>query len=227
MPQSEPPVNTPYIVPEYLISGEIWNWLFTPVLYTPADGFTLTYYFNLLNDVAFQNLRCSFNIATTVNGNNYWTYKDSGTIVPDQSPTVPALVAGEYQWYSRRSGTSNGTTVKERAQWGQLTIFPDQTTGVDVRTLERIIFEALEAMIKDTASMEQQEYTLGNRHIGKMNRKDLLMFRDRYKTICQAQARKMSFESGNVKATNDIRLYNAPKKGSPNLNPLSPWRGWP
>lgn len=217
MSQSEPPINTPFIVPEYLIAGEIWNWLVGLTQFTPADGFTLKYYFNLLNTFNVNNTSFSFNIDASVNGNNFWLYKDSATI--------SSLVAGDYQWYSLASGTSNGTTVRQKAQWGQLTIFPDQTTGVDVRTLERQMLDALNAMLLDTASLEQAEYTIGNRHIGKMDREELLKYRDKFKNICNAQAKKMAFDSGNTKATNDIRLYMGGPNGSPQLSPYSPWRG--
>lgn len=206
MSQVNPTQQTQQIVPQYLIKGTIWSWTISNPLYTPSTA-TLTYYFNQLNPPS--GTPFEFPITTTANGNLFWSYVDS--------TTISSLAAGNYRWASIISGTNNGTSFREAFQQGELTIFPDPTAGVDMRTAEEIILNALDAMIASTASLEQESYTLsgpgGARTIGKMQRLELLKFRDRYKALVVAQQKLLSFQSGNTKSTSGIRIRFDPTYG--------------
>jgi hypothetical protein len=203
MTQSGLPQNTPQIVPEFLILGDLWNWVISHPLYNPP-AYTLKYYFNILNPV--NGTPVEFEIDTTQNGNLYWAYFDS--------TTVPSgAVGGEYKWASRITGTDNGTTIKETYQRGVLTLFPDPSAASDQRTQEEMILDALNAMILNTASLDQQEYTIGDRHIRKIDRKELFALRNHYKAIVIAQRKKLSFDSGNLKADGTVRIRFTPTYG--------------
>ena len=215
MSQSKPPTDTQQIVPQYLIAGTIWNWEISNPLYTPTTA-TLVYYFNQLNPP--NGTPYIFNLTTTADGNLFWTYADSAT------SAVPNLAAGNYRWASIVAGVSNGTSFRNAYQQGELTIFPDPTTGVDCRTAEEIILNALDAMIGDTASLDQSGYTIGNRTINKMDRIELLKYRDRYKSLVVAQQKLLSFQSGNLKSTSGIRIRFDPTYGYGNAQG-GQWRG--
>lgn len=205
MTQSGLPQNTPQIVPEYLLLGTIWNWLISHPTYTPGNGFSLTYLFNLLNPTNGTPVEMS--VSTTPNGNNFWTYRD-------MSSPPSGIVGGEYKWASLIQGTDNGTTIKQVYQRGVLTIFPDPATASDQRTQEEMILDALNAMIINMASLDQQEYTIGDRHIKKMDRAELMKYRDRFKSIVNAQRKKLSYDSGNLKADGTIRVRFTPTYGN-------------
>lgn len=215
MSQSLPPVNTPLTEPLALTAGEIWNWLSNQPLYLPSQGFYLTYYFNLINDNNFMGLRDDFEIETTsADGVNFWAYLDSSSL--------ENFVPGQWRYNGVIEGTQDGTSIRQTVTTGDMVIFPDPTvSNGDVRTMEEVIYYALEAMIANTPNLDQQEYTILDRHISKMDRAELFKFRNYYKNIVNAQKQHRLFKSGKVKATNSLKFYFGGKSNAPNST--GPW----
>jgi hypothetical protein len=94
--------------------------------------------------------------------------------------TTAAWVAGDYAWNSYVTKTGARYTVES----GQVTLLPDpaQTAvPLDNRSHARKVLESIQAVIEGRATKDQQEYTIGDRSLKRMDPQALLHWRDYYK----------------------------------------------
>lgn len=137
--------------------------------YDPNDGWELLY--KLVDNVnsydvnTVQNLtEKSFDVVITTAESNAW-------------------LAGTYQLYailSRTVPSAQRVTMKLYT----VEIMPDVTTDLltgPVKSHAQTTLEAIEAVIENRATVDQEEYSIGNRMLKRMNIKDLLYFRDIYR----------------------------------------------
>lgn len=97
--------------------------------------------------------------------------------------------AGAY-WYTLRA--TDGTDVVE-VENGQVEILPDlvnQTGPYDGRTQAQIALEAIEAVLANRATMDQERYRINNRELYRTSIEDLLKLRAHYRREVQQEKAK-------------------------------------
>lgn len=89
--------------------------------------------------------------------------------------------AGDY-WYTLRAvDAATGDMVE--VECGQVTITPDlvnAVVGFDGRTPNQIALDAIEAVIAQRATLDQERYRINNRELYRTSIPDLLKLRDHY-----------------------------------------------
>jgi hypothetical protein len=96
------------------------------------------------------------------------------------APTTASWTPGEY-WYSVRA--TNGGTVHQ-VEEGTITVRPDlasASAGYDGRGHAEKVLAAIEAVLENRASQDQQSYTINNRSLQRTPIGDLLKLRSFYR----------------------------------------------
>ena len=89
--------------------------------------------------------------------------------------------AGDY-WYTLRA-VDAATSEMVEVECGQVTITPDlinAPVGFDGRTPNQIALDAIEAVIAQRATLDQERYRINNRELYRTSIPDLLKLRDHY-----------------------------------------------
>lgn len=96
--------------------------------------------------------------------------------------------AGDY-WYTLRAvDAATGDMVE--VECGQVTITPDlvnAAVGFDGRTPNQIALDAIEAVIAQRATLDQERYRINNRELYRTSIPDLLKLRDHYVRLVQRE----------------------------------------
>lgn len=90
-------------------------------------------------------------------------------------------VPGDY-WYTLRA-VDAATSEMVEVECGQVTITPDlinASAGFDGRTPNQIALDAIEAVIAQRATLDQERYRINNRELYRTSIPDLLKLRDHY-----------------------------------------------
>jgi hypothetical protein len=148
-----------------MVVGDTWDFTTTVSLFPPADGFTLKY------RLAPKVSGAAITFSASTEGDHYRVQ-----LAPATTATYPA---GDYGWTSwvEKSGAQYSVDS------GQVTLLPNPTTiaaGYDNRSFARITLEAIEAVIGNRATKDQQEYAIFGRSLKRIPISELLVFRDRF-----------------------------------------------
>jgi len=143
--------------PKEIIKGETIEWEESFASY-PATDYTLKYYFR--GPAAFEK-------TATANGTGYK--------ITFSATETDALTAGTYWYYAFCEADGERYKVSE----GSLEVvdFLDQTT-YDGRSEAQKALEAVEAVIRGTASKEQLEYQIAGRSLRYRSVEELITLRD-------------------------------------------------
>lgn len=165
---------------ETLIVGDTLDFLTTVADYPPADGWTLKY------RLIPRTSGTAITLTATTSGTDYRVQ-----VAP---ATTGAWTAGEYSWSSWVEKTGARYTVSS----GLVTLIadPSAATTFDGRTHARRTLDAIEAVIEGRATLDQQEYQIGNRTLKRMPIADLLKFRSLYKSEVAAEAAASNLANG-------------------------------
>jgi hypothetical protein len=174
--------------PTAVVKGDTAKWTKALVDYLPADGWDLAYAFVLEGSTTNQKT-----LACTDNGD--------GTHLATLSAAASALFSvGTYAW---QASVSNGTE-RYTVAMGRLEIKPDFATlitGYDARTHVKKVLDAIEAVLENRASEEQNYVMVGQTQITNIPHAELLALRSKYRAEYrneQAAARLASgMASGN------------------------------
>lgn len=151
---------------ETLVVGDTLDFVTTVADYPPADGYTLK----------FRLIPRTSGSAITITAATYGTdYR-----VQVSPATTAGWATGEYSWASwveksgARYSVGNGT----------ITLLPDPgvVSAYDGRTHARKTLDAIEALIENRASLDQQEYQIGGRMLKRMQIAELLKLRSLYQS---------------------------------------------
>lgn len=97
------------------------------------------------------------------------------------SGETASWVAGNYWYTLRATDLATGDIVE--VENGQVTITPDlvnAAVGFDGRTPNQIALDAIEAVIAQRATLDQERYRINNRELYRTSIPDLLKLRDHY-----------------------------------------------
>lgn len=172
--------DIPTTEPDVLNVGDTWKWTKTLADY-PASTWALSY--------NFKSAAGGFAITATASGDDHAVNVAYGT--------TSGYAAGFYTW------TASVTAGGERyiVDSGTCTLNPDfragtATAAYDGRTHARTVLDAIEAVIENRATVDQQEYEIAGRRLKRMPIADLLKLRQHYKTEVQSEAMAEAIRNG-------------------------------
>ena len=159
--------NYPTQVPSELQLGDFWAWKRDDLASDyPVADYSLSYEFNLIDGSTASN----FTLTATESGDEY--------IISTSSTT--SYTVGNYNWISYITRSSDSARVK--LEEGYVEIQDNYaTTSNSVRSHAKKILDAVEAVLENRATMDQQSMSIAGRSLSRMSIDDLMTFRDRYK----------------------------------------------
>jgi hypothetical protein len=175
--------TVPEIEPERVAAGDRLQWTRKDLSDFPATSWTLTYY--LRSDQPLGQI----DIVATADGTNFSV---------DVSPTASAeYPAGKYYWTAFVSKSGDRKLVAH----GQLEVLrnpTDVTTPVDGRSHARKVLDAINAVVENRATTDQQSYVFQavGRSVTRMPIADLLKFRDYYAGLVRAEDEALAVSRG-------------------------------
>lgn len=155
----------PDIEPAKITAGDKVTWRKSIGDYPASQGYVLTY--------VLAGGGSKITITAVADGDDY--------LVTLPSATTAAYTPGEYTWYSALTLAGERTTLET----GHVTIAPDPASlaeTVDLRSHARITLDAIEAVIEDRATKDQQEVTIAGDKLVRHSVESLLALRSHYKT---------------------------------------------
>jgi len=153
--------NYPSKVPELLQKGDFWAWKRTDLASDyPLASYGLKYKFYLIDGSTASN----FTLTATESNDEY--------IISTSSTT--SQTAGDYRW---------DAIIIRASDSAEVIIGDGFSTILDnaVRSHVKIVYDALEAVIENRATMDQSSMSIAGRSLSRMSIDELLTFKDRYK----------------------------------------------
>jgi len=171
--------NYPLQEPEILVLGDRWVWKRTDLVSDyPTDTYALTYEFHEDSGGGGSH---KFTITATETTDAY--------IVEVASATTDGYSAGEYQWYSFITRSSDSERVAVDSGFSTLKVnFAD--TNADLRSHAKKVLDAIEAVIENRATIDQSSFSIGGRSLSRMSPDELMEFRNRYRAEYNEELKK-------------------------------------
>ena len=148
------------MIPTEITAGDSLAWTETESEYPAGDGWVVHYV--LVN----ASSRITFN--SVADG-------DKHSFVIDMA-TTGAWKAGDYTYQRYVTDGSERITLTN----GTVEIKPDFTTASDHRSHAKKVLDAIEAVIENRATLDQESYSIAGRSLTRMNVEELLKFRGYY-----------------------------------------------
>lgn len=174
--------NYPQTEPTELIAGDTWAWKRTDlgVDYAPAS-YALSY------SARLESAGTEIGISASESGNDY--------IVTVAAATTAAYAAGVYHWQAYITRTSDSARVTVDS--GTFEVIANRDTATtDPRSHAKIVLDAVEAVIESRATKDQESYTINGRSLSRTPLKDLIMLRDKYRTLYLQEQRAEAIANG-------------------------------
>ena len=148
-----------------------------------TSAYALSYEFNIVDGSTHTN----FTISATEVSDVY--YVEVG------SSTTANYTKGNYQWfaYITRSADSERIMIDD----GFLEVIDNYaTTTSDIRSHAKVVLDAIEAVIENRATIDQQSMSIAGRSLSRMSIDDLLNFRNQYKNEYLRELKKARVKNG-------------------------------
>lgn len=174
--------DIPTTEPPELRAGDTWKWTRSLDDYPASAGWTLKY--------RFKSAAGGFEIVASTDGDGY-----SITVA---AATTGVYASGRYTWAAWVEG---GSSEKYSVDSGTLDVLPDYRSGVagaalDDRTHARKTLDAIEAVIENRASLDQQRYQINGRELFRTPIPELLKFRQLYKAEVRSEEMAERIKNG-------------------------------
>ena len=104
--------------------------------------------------------------------------------------TTSTYAPGNYGFYVYVEQEYEGTVIERHlAEQGTITVYPDITTvsAADIRSHPKKVLDAIEAILENRATIDQQMYMIGGRQLVRTPISDLLKLRSLYKQEYEAE----------------------------------------
>ena len=177
--------NYPTNVPETLTVGDRWAWKREDIAtdYAPAS-FTLTYSFRLLSSAATEIALTSSVISETT----------SAYVIEVPSATTAGYTKGDYSY---QEYITNGSAQRVVVSTGYLSVTPNlDADGADPRSHARIVFDALEAMLENRASIDQSSMSVAGRSLSRMTPEEIRDWYEYYRHKVNLEVKKDRISKG-------------------------------
>ena len=160
--------------PPELRAGTTWQWRREDLVADyPASSWTLKYWFKQLSAAG-----AHIELTASADGDNF--------AIVVAAATTATYTAGKYAWAAEVSGGSSEVYEIDRGELIVLARF-DQAAALDFRTHAKKMLDAIEALLENRATIDQQEYTIGSRHLKRLTVKELTDWRGYYRAEVLAQ----------------------------------------
>lgn len=171
-------MTIPTIEPQSFTAGDTVQWTKSLKDYPASAGWVVTY--TAINGSA------KFTATSTADG-------DLHAITLAAAATA-AYVAGSYYFEGYVSKAGQRFTIST----GWWTVAPNITasTTLDARSHARKTLAAIQAVIEGRASIDQQEYTIGNRSLKRTPIADLLVLMSKYETLVKSEDNALALAQG-------------------------------
>lgn len=174
--------NYPDNEPEKLVIGDRWAWKRGNLTDYPPATYGLSYELRLEGNGA-----TTIAIAATGSGSDF--------IVEVASATTAAYTAGSYRWHAYITRTADSERIK--IDEGVLVIAADfAVSTADPRTHAKIVLDAIEAVIENRATKDQQSYSIAGRSLARTPMADLLKLRQTYRNEVENEKRAERIANG-------------------------------
>ncbi len=174
----------PTTEPETFVSGDKVTWTKDLADYTPADGWTLTYY--LVTPTDYKS------VVATDNGD--------GTHLAAISPADSAKYqAGTYDYQAVVTKTGEQETIKR----GTVVVeqgFAGKEQGVDSRSFAARVLEKIEELIESTAGNDETSFAIDGTSFTFESKAELLTERDRLRHELRAEKLEEKLRNGGREA---------------------------
>lgn len=169
--------------PAELRAGLTWQWRREDLTDYPASTWTLKYWFKLLTSSS-----ANFSITATADGDAFE--------VTQAASTSQSYTAGDYSWVAVVTSGSEAFEVDR----GVLKVLPryDQAASLDDRSHARTMLDAIEALLENRATLDQQEYTINNRSLKRLTVEELTKWRNYYRAEVWAEKQKATGRNGQI-----------------------------
>lgn len=174
-------MTIPTTEPTELRAGDSWAWRREDLTDYPATAWALTY--------QFRSETAGFQITATADGDNFAVAEPGADTDFD---------AGAYEWVA---WVDDGAGAIHTVGHGRTKLLPNLRAGnagdaLDLRTHARKVLAAIEAVIENRASKDQQSYTIGNRRLDRIPVEQLIAMRDKYRAEAKAEERAEKISKG-------------------------------
>lgn len=177
--------DIPTVEPTELVAGDTWKWKRSLPAYSAAAGWSLRYVFT------GASVEQRFTFDSAADGADH--------LVSRATTDTDDVVPGVYQW---AAFARNGTERHQVAS-GTVEVKPnlEGARPFDLRSHARKVLDAIEAVLENRATKDQEEYAIAGRSLKRTPIKDLLVLRDTYKTeLANAEeAAKLAAGLGNAR----------------------------
>jgi hypothetical protein len=177
------PTEAPAGEPEEIVVGDYIQWTRNDLAtdYPPAD-YTATYVARITGGGASE---------IQLTGTTY----QGGYLFTVDSETSTDFNAGYYHWQLEIVRNSDGNRVV--VDTGAFTAKPDlDVNNTDPRSHAEIMLDKIESLLQGRADSDVANYTIGNRSLTKLPIKDLLFWRDKYKSEVIKEKQKLRAMQG-------------------------------
>lgn len=164
-----------------MIVGNTWDWSVDADDYSAADGWALKLYLVPRFTSPVQTPIVLDSVAGTDGTSHRFqcTASQSG-----------AYKAGQYGFQTNAVKASEVYTLDGTYWSGEITLFPnpaDLTQGADTRSEAEIALAAIDAVMANRATVDQQEYSIGDRMLKRMTVDELVKLRAHFQARVNAQ----------------------------------------
>ncbi len=185
--------NYPETEPVQLIIGDRWVWKRTDLGsdYPPAS-YALSYSLRLQGTGATE-----IEIAASESGSDY--------LVEVAAATTAAYTAGDYQWQAYITRTSDSERATIGTGYVEAVANRDAAT-TDPRSHSKIVLDAVEAVLENRATKDQESYSIAGRSLARTSLSELLNLRDRYRAEYKAELDAANIAAGKPAGGSRIRV---------------------
>lgn len=172
--------------PKNFTAGDTVKWTKSVADYPASAGWALSY--------AFINAAAKFTASGVANGADF--------DVTISATTSASITAGDYYWEAYVTKASERFKVGS----GTVKVKPNLATAttLDARSHAKKTLDAIEAVIEGRATVDQQEYQIGNRSLKRMPIADLIVFAEKYRAMVRAEENAEAIAQGK---TGKNKLY--------------------
>lgn len=169
-----------------MIVGNTWDWNVSASDYSAADGWALKLYLV----PRFTSPVQAPIVLDSAAADDGVAHRFQRTAAQSAS-----YAAGQYGFYTNALKGAEVYTLDGTHWTGEVELFPNPASlaqGADTRSQDEIALDAIRAVLANRATIDQQEYTIGDRSLKRMSIDDLLKLEARFLTRVNQQRQKKS-----------------------------------
>lgn len=180
--------NAPKTEPSEIVKGDLTQWRRADLTDYSPTLFDLKYSAR----IAATGGATEIEITATADGDDF--------LISIPSATTDAYTVGDYHWQAYIIRKSDSERIRiSRGVWEVRPNF--DADAADPRTHAEIMVDKIESVIEGRASSDISNYSIAGRQITKLSPKELISWRDFYRSEVNAEKAKLNRETGKASDT--------------------------